>query len=36
VSGISAKVLTDRLRELEAGGVVQREVYADTPGRSVY
>lgn len=36
VSGISAKVLTDRLRELEAAGVVQREVYVGTPVRSGY
>lgn len=36
VSGISAKVLTDRLRELEAGGVVRREVRSGGPVRVVY
>lgn len=36
VSGISAKVLTDRLRELEACGVVRREVRSGGPVRVVY
>lgn len=36
VSGISARVLTDRLRELEAGGVVRREVRSGGPVRVVY
>lgn len=36
VDGISGKVLTDTLRELERDGLVQRYVYAEVPPRVEY
>ncbi|MGC5016191.1 winged helix-turn-helix transcriptional regulator [Streptosporangium sp. DT93] len=36
VPGISEKVLTEQLRELEADGVVHREVYDESPPRVEY
>jgi DNA-binding HxlR family transcriptional regulator len=36
VPGISTKVLTQRLRELEAHGIVDRRVYAEIPPRVEY
>ncbi len=34
--GISGKIMTDRLRELEAHGFVTREVFAEVPVRVEY
>lgn len=34
--GISGKVLSDRLKDLEREGIVKREVFADTPVRIEY
>lgn len=36
VGAVSPKTLTDRLRELEAEGFVQREVFAEVPPRVEY
>lgn len=36
VPGLSEKVLTDALREMEADGVVHREVYDVLPPKTVY
>ena len=36
VHGISAKVLTQQLRELEADGVIQRTIYPEIPPRVEY
>ncbi len=36
LGGISARTLTDRLRHLEAEGVVTRTVYAEVPPRVEY
>ncbi|MEU3931151.1 helix-turn-helix domain-containing protein [Streptomyces sp. NPDC029044] len=36
VDGISAKVLTDTLRDLERDGLVTRRVYAEVPPRVEY
>ncbi|MGW0756913.1 winged helix-turn-helix transcriptional regulator [Streptomyces sp. NPDC002814] len=36
VDGISAKVLTDTLRDLERDGIVTRHVYAEVPPRVEY
>jgi len=36
VSGISAKVLSNELKELEMNGLVNRKVYDDTPVKVVY
>jgi DNA-binding HxlR family transcriptional regulator len=36
VPGISGKILTDRLRELEAHGFVTREMFAEVPVRVEY
>lgn len=36
IDGISGKVLADRVRELEAAGVVRRTVHAEMPVRVVY
>jgi DNA-binding HxlR family transcriptional regulator len=36
IEGISAKVLADRVRELEAAGVLRRTVHQEMPVRVVY
>src|SRR4051812_48018083 len=36
IEGVSAKVLADRLRELEAAGVLRRTVFTGMPVRVVY
>jgi DNA-binding HxlR family transcriptional regulator len=36
IEGISAKVLADRVRELEAAGVLRRTVHPEMPVRVVY
>ena len=36
LTGISPKTLTDRLRDLEANGVLTRQVYAQIPPRVEY
>lgn len=36
LGGISARTLTDRLRHLEAEGIVTRTVYAEVPARVEY
>lgn len=36
IDGVSAKVLADRVRELEAAGVIRRTVHAEMPVRVVY
>ena len=36
IEGISAKVLADRVRELEAASVLRRTVHTDMPVRVVY
>jgi DNA-binding HxlR family transcriptional regulator len=36
VAGISGKVLTDTLRDLERDGLVKRQVYAEVPPRVEY
>lgn len=36
LEGISQKVLTSHLREMEADGIVKREVYAEVPPRVEY
>ncbi len=36
IGGISARMLTDRLRELEAAGFVAREAFAEVPLRVEY
>jgi DNA-binding HxlR family transcriptional regulator len=36
LAGISPKTLTDRLRELEAEGIVTRTIYAEIPPRVEY
>jgi len=36
VDGISGKVLTDTLRDLERDGLITREVYAEVPPRVEY
>jgi DNA-binding HxlR family transcriptional regulator len=36
IDGISAKVLADRVRELEAAGVLRRTVFTEMPVRVVY
>lgn len=36
ISGISRKVLTQQLRELEEDGILTRTVYAETPPRVEY
>ncbi|WP_278261085.1 helix-turn-helix domain-containing protein [Nocardia sp. AG03] len=36
LDGVSEKVLTENLRQLEAAGVVHREIYAEIPPRVEY
>ncbi|MEY8437175.1 helix-turn-helix domain-containing protein [Atopobiaceae bacterium 24-176] len=36
IDGLSDKVLTDNLKQLEADGVISRTVYPETPVRVVY
>ncbi len=36
VPGLSDRMLSERLKELEAGGIVQRSVFAETPVRIEY
>lgn len=36
LAGISPKTLTDRLRHLEAGGIITRQAYAEVPPRVEY
>lgn len=36
LTGITQKVLTQQLRELEADGIIHREVYAEVPPRVEY
>ncbi|WP_216913878.1 winged helix-turn-helix transcriptional regulator [Nocardia noduli] len=36
LTGVSEKVLAENLRQLEAGGVVHREVFAEIPPRVEY
>jgi len=36
ISGISTKVLSERLRKLTAYGLLQREQFAELPPRTVY
>lgn len=36
LAGVSEKVLTQQLRELEAHGIVRREVFAEVPPRVEY
>jgi DNA-binding HxlR family transcriptional regulator len=36
IPGISAKVLTGRMKELEQQGIVRRDVYPETPVRIEY
>lgn len=36
IPAISKKVLTDNLRALEAGGLIERQVYAEVPPRVEY
>ena len=36
LDGVSSKTLTDRLRSMQAQGIVQREVFAEVPPRVEY